>query len=191
MVELSEVHAWVRARVRKSRFEHIQRVAGLAATLAEQWHVPKDQAVLAALVHDCARDMPVAELIAHANAFDISISSIEERSPLLLHAPVGAELARRELGVDDPHILDAVRFHTTGRAGMTPLEKIVFVADYAEPGRNFAGVDGVRTLLQSDLDGALRRSLDQMLVYVITRGWLIHPRTVEARNDLYLKVNVG
>lgn len=188
MVDLSEVHAWVGARVRKRRFEHIQRVVGLAADLADHWHVPRDQVVLAALLHDCARDMPVEQLVAQAQGFGIEISVVEERSPVLLHAPVGAELARQELGITDTHVLDAIRFHTTGRAGMTLVEKIVFIADYAEPARKFVGVDGVRTLLQSDLNSAVRRAFDQMFVYLIERGWLIHPRTNEARNDLYLQV---
>lgn len=191
MIAPTEVHAWVRTKVRKSRFEHILRVASLAGTLAERWGVVKDQAVLAALLHDCARDTGVPELIKLAADYGIEISTIEENSPLLLHAPVGAELARQALGIEDRQILDAVRYHTTGRAGMTPLEKVLFIADYVEPARSFDGVDAVRTLLKSDLDAALRRAFDQMLKYVMLRGWLIHPRTVEARNDLYLQTGTA
>lgn len=178
--------AWVRERVRPQRYAHIERVTALCVRLAERWGVPGDEARLAGLLHDCARDLPADELFRCAEAFGIEVSPIERHAPVLLHAPVAAELARREWHVTADAVLDAIRFHTTGRAGMSTAEKILFVADYAEPARDFEGVEGVRRLMFRDLDAALRLALDQSLQYLIRRGYLLHPRTVEARNALYV-----
>lgn len=186
MRALTDIHAWVRGRVRTSRFEHIQRVAALANELAIRWGASKHQVAMAALLHDCARDISIPKLLELSSTYNIHITYIEEQSPVLLHAAVGAELAKHELNIDDDKVIDAIRYHTTGRAGMALIEKIVFIADYAEPARSFPGVEHIRTLLHSDIDGAVRRALDQTLQYVIRRGQLIHPRTVEARNALYV-----
>lgn len=191
MISPDRIRIWVRERVRPQRFDHIERVAKLSASLARTWKTNEDVAIVVGLLHDCARDMTVDELKEQAAAFRIPITDIEKRAPVLLHGPVGAALIESQLGVGDHHILDAVRFHTTGRSGMSIVEKILFVADYAEPGRDFPGVERVRSLMHVDLDGAIRAALDQTVAYLVTRGRLLHPLTVEARNAMYLMVESG
>lgn len=186
MISPARARLWVSERVGEGRLAHSDRVATLCGALARQWDANVEHAVMAGILHDCARDMRVEELKEQTAAFNIPVTDIEERFPVLLHAPVGAEMARSELGVVDAHILDAVRFHTTGRSGMSLLEKILFVADYAEPDRDFPGVEGVRALMFTDLEGALRLALDQTLTFLLGRGRLLHPRTVEARNALWM-----
>lgn len=188
MIDLQRAKDWVRGRVRRDRFEHSVRVAATARDLATRWSVDPERAALAGFLHDGARDVPVGRLLEMAAEFGIEPSPVERVAPVMLHAPIGAELVRRELGLADTELLDAIRFHTTGRAAMTPLDMVLFLADYTEPGRKFPGVEGVRTLMESDFDGAVRRALDQTITYLIQRGWLIHPAMVEARNDLYRKV---
>jgi predicted HD superfamily hydrolase involved in NAD metabolism len=122
-----------------------------------------------------------------AEGFGIVISDMELYNPVLLHAPLGAELARRECGVHRESVLNAIRFHTTGRPGMSLLEKVIFVADYIEPGRDFPGVERVRESALVDLDEAMLRALDQTIAYVLERAQLLHPITLETRNDLILR----
>ena len=99
-----------------------------------------------------------------------------------MHAPLGAEIASKEYGVDDVEILDSIRFHTTGRENMGILEKVIFLADYIEPGRNFPGVEEIREQAFEDIDSAMTMALDKSLKFVISKGALIHPLTVKARN---------
>lgn len=138
-------------------------------------------------MHDCARDIPKQAQLSLAEAFGIVIADVERYNPMLLHAPLGAEQAKRECGVRCEAILDAIRYHTTGRAGMSPLEKVIFIADYIEPERQFPGVDRVREVVLHDLDAAVLLALDQTVAYVLGRGLLLHPATLEARNDLILQ----
>lgn len=186
MLDVQRASAWVHPRVSSARFEHIRRVAELCDALARRWDVDPHTAKLTGWLHDCARDVPTEELVRLAESFGIPVSPIERQAPFLLHAPVGAEMVRSELGIDAPHILDPIRFHTTGRSGMSITEKILFVADYAEPGRDFEGIENVRRLMFQDLDGALRLALDMTLKYLIACGQPLHPHTVEARNALCL-----
>lgn len=180
------VAKWVQARLDPGRMEHSQRVARLATRLARAHDADEKRAYLAGVLHDCARDMLPSELHESAKSWHIPITTFEERASILLHAPVGAELVSRELGIADPHILDAIRYHTTGRSGMSRLEKILFVADYAEPRRDHPGVERVRSVMFDDLDAALRLALDQTLSYLLRFGHLLHPDTVAARNSLYM-----
>jgi predicted HD superfamily hydrolase involved in NAD metabolism len=105
-----------------------------------------------------------------------------------LHAPVGAVIAHRDYGVDDPEVLAAIRWHTTGGPEMSLLDEIVFLADYIEPGRTFPGVDRLRALAAASLPEALLAAYDQTLGYLIAGGGLIHPATMEGRNALLMKL---
>ena len=104
--------------------------------------------------------------------------------PKLLHAPVGAALLHVELGITDPAIINAVAFHTTGRGRMSLLEKVVYLADFIEPGRDFTGVDRIRELARSQLRAALIASVEHTIRSVLDRSMLLHPRTVQLRNSL-------
>lgn len=186
MMESGVLLAWVKQRIPSERMAHSIRVADLAKRLAERYGADPDKVWLAGILHDCARDVSPANLLEMAQTWSIPVTDLEVRAPILLHGPVGAELVRRECGVEDPQILDAIRFHTTGRPGMSSVEKIVFVADYAEPGRDFPGVERVRAQLFACLDAAVRLALDQSLSYLLRRGLLLHPAMVAARNGLYM-----
>lgn len=186
MMDTAALKMWATGRIPSARLAHCSRVAQLAQWLAQRYDVDPDKARLAGFLHDCARDESPARLLELAGLWRIPVTEVEARAPILLHAPVGAELVRRECGVEDIQILDAIRFHTTGRSGMSPLEKIVFVADYAEPARDFPGVERVRAAMFECLDTAVRFALDQSLRYLLERGYLVHPNMVAARNALYM-----
>lgn len=171
------------------RWRHVEGVIVTAVRLALRWGVDAEKAYLAAALHDVAREMPRNRLLKATLDFGIVLSELEEQVTPLLHAPVGAAMARREFGIDDPDVLAAIRYHTTGRVGMSPLEKIIFLADYVEPGRSFPGVEKVRSLVWQDLDEALLVALSQSIVHLVGQGAPIAVDAVEARNHLLMQAS--
>ncbi|HWR05653.1 bis(5'-nucleosyl)-tetraphosphatase (symmetrical) YqeK [Sporomusa sp.] len=169
------------------RFRHSLGVSQTAIDLAVRFGVDIEQAKLAGLLHDCARAIPSNNLLPTAAAFGIVMNDVEYCQPVLLHAPLGACLAKKEYGVTDPHILKAIALHTTGGANLSNLEKIIYLADFIEPGRDFPGVDKLRSLALNDLDAAMLAAYDQSLHYVIEKGVPIHPASIEGRNYLLLQ----
>lgn len=182
-----EVEAQVQARLGAPRFRHTLGVVATAELLASDHGADVAKARAAALLHDVAKEYDRERLLKEADEFGIVLSDIERRAWALIHAPLGAEIARRDFGVDDPDVLAAIRYHTTGRTGMSLLEKVVFVADYIEPGRSHPGVGPVRQVAATDLDRAVLLALDQTIRYLVERGQLIAPSAVEARNELLMR----
>lgn len=170
------------------RLEHSRGVSSAAASLAARYGADVAKARLAGLLHDCARGMPNNLLLQAAAASGIVVNSVEQREPVLLHAPVGVVIAGRDYGVEDPEVLSAIRWHTTGGPVMSLLDEIVFLADYIEPGRSFPGVGHLRELAAASLPEALLAAYDQTLRHLLAEGGLIHPATVEGRNALLMKM---
>lgn len=168
------------------RFVHTKGVAEVAGCLARRYGVDPEQAELAGWLHDCARVYPTSALIDECARRTIAIAPIDEASPILLHAPLGAYLARDVYGITDEVVLDAVRYHTVGRENMTRLEHIVYLADMIEPSREYDGVEVLRRLAEKDLTQAMIAAFDQSIQHVIRMGGLIHPNTILARNELLL-----
>lgn len=169
------------------RFAHCRGVEETAMRLASRYGVDADKAVQAGLLHDCAREFPNSMLLAMAEQSHIKIDYVERSEPVLLHAPVGALLAEQEYGITDQEVLAAICSHTVGGKGMTALAKIIFIADFVEPGRTFPGVDELRRLAEDDLDRALLAAYDHTMLYIIKHGAIIHPATIEGRNELILR----
>ncbi len=178
----------LRKQLPPKRLAHSLGVSETAAELAAKYGADVAKARLAGLLHDCARGMPNNLLLKVAAESGIVVLGVEQLEPVLLHAPVGAFIARRDYGVDDPEVLAAIRWHTTGGPGMSLLDEIIFLADYIEPGRSFPGVERIRALAAASLPEALLAAYDQTLRYLLAEGGLIHPATVEGRNDLLVKM---
>ena len=123
-----------------------------------------------------------------ANEYGLFPSEIELRQPALIHAKLGALLAERRFGVKDPSVLQSIRTHTTGAAQMTALDKIIYLSDSIEPGRNFVGVQLIRELAEKDLDAAVLAAFDQGIRFVLDGGGLLHPDTVDGRNSLLMEM---
>jgi predicted HD superfamily hydrolase involved in NAD metabolism len=177
------------ARLPRGLAEHVERMAAEADRLAAGFEeLDRERVRLAAWGHDIARALSPQELLARARGFGLEVNAVEKEAPILLHGPVGAEILRQEHGVDDPEVLAAARFHSTGRAGMSLLEKVIFVADKIEPGKVRAkpALAGVRELADRDLDAAILEYLDQMLETARQEGWRLHPQAVAARSELLL-----
>jgi predicted HD superfamily hydrolase involved in NAD metabolism len=167
---------------------HMKAVAAEAKRLARVHGVGEDRAMMAALTHDIARAMDPEEVLRLARELGLSPNEVEETAPILLHGPVAARLLVSRYGVDDEEVLAVARWHSTGRAGMSALEKVVFLADKVEPGKAASRPDleEVRRLAETDLDGALLRYLDLQLAEAVRQGWPLHPDAVAARNELLL-----
>lgn len=184
MADWSALETALAAAIRGERMAHTYRVLETARALGAQYGADEDQVSVAALMHDYAKAMKPNQLLAYGQQFGLVTDPAERARPHLLHGPVAAALlAERGLVTEGP-VLDAIRYHTTGRAGMSLLEKIIWLADYIEPGRSFPGVDAIRAEADQDLDLALLHALDNSILYVIERGWPLHLDSVHARNWL-------
>jgi predicted HD superfamily hydrolase involved in NAD metabolism len=175
---LERADAFVRSRLSKVRYEHTLRVADIAEDLALAHDLDADRARLAALLHDAAREMGPEEFLNLADKWHLQVGDPERLSPKLLHGPVAADLAKRELGIDDEEILEAVRAHTTGRSGMGPLALVLYVADKIEPARDYPSVGRLRTLARLDLKGAAEESLRRAIAHNEQRRKTTHPASL-------------
>jgi predicted HD superfamily hydrolase involved in NAD metabolism len=176
---LERAEALARFRLSERRYEHTLRVADTAEDLALAHDLDADRARLAALLHDAAREMGPEEFLYLADKWHLQVGDPERQSPKLLHGPVAAELAKRELGVDDEEVLQAVRTHTTGRPGMGPLALVLYVADKIEPSRDYPSVGRLRTLARLDLNGVAAESLRRAIAHNEERGKATHPASLE------------
>lgn len=174
-------------RLSGKRMQHVCGVAETAERLAKRFGISPKQARLAGLLHDCAREHAKKDLLEIAAARNLPLTAVERGAPVLLHAPVGALWAKELYGVEDAQVLRAIALHTTGGAAMTELDKIIYLADMIEPGRDFPGVTALRRTAETDLDKAVFEALGHSLAYMLKRGDLIHPDTVIARNEILLK----
>jgi predicted HD superfamily hydrolase involved in NAD metabolism len=172
---LQAADALARERLSEKRYAHTLRVADTAERLARIHGLDQARVRLAALLHDVARETEPDEFLRLAAAWDLAVGEPERESPKLLHAPLAAELARRELGVEDEEVLGAVRAHTVGRAGMGSLALALYVADKIEPARDYPSVERLRKLASEDLREAAAEALRRVIAHNEERGRPIHP----------------
>ncbi|MCW1927057.1 bis(5'-nucleosyl)-tetraphosphatase (symmetrical) YqeK [Bhargavaea beijingensis] len=181
-MESEQLKNEVGRRLPSGRYQHVLRVTGTAMILADRFGEDKEKAETAALLHDVAKAMTKEELkrIVESEGDPAGVLGFHHE---LWHGPAGAAIAREEFGIRDAEILAAVRFHTTGRAGMSCLEKIIFVADMIEPGRAFPGIEGLRAEAERSLDSALVACSAHNLQYLASVRAAIHPDTLRCYND--------
>lgn len=160
------------------RYEHTLGVAYTATALAMRYNAPLKEAQMAGMLHDCAKCLSDEKRLSICEKHRISVTEVERRNPFLLHAKVGAYLAEKKYGVRNQDVLNAIRYHTTGRENMSLLEKIVFVADYIEPGRKQApNLQEIRQLAFMDIDRAMLRILEDTVHYLNGGSGEIDPAT--------------
>ncbi|MBQ2992082.1 MAG: bis(5'-nucleosyl)-tetraphosphatase (symmetrical) YqeK [Clostridia bacterium] len=161
------------------RFVHTLGVEKTAREMARVFSADEEKAALAGLLHDCAKCMPLSQMIKAAR--HENIDPVMKESKALMHALAGRCVARDVYGVEDEEVLSAIRWHTTGRADMTALEKIIYLADMIEPNRKmFDGLEALRALCMQDLDGAMHMALSMSLEHVRSQGKTLHPDTLAA-----------
>ena len=176
--DLKKIKKKLKNELDESRYEHTIGVMDTAACLAMRYGADLTQALVAGLLHDCAKCIPNDKKLKLCRKNGIEVTPFEEKAPFLLHAKLGAWMAEHEYHVSDPAILSAIACHTTGKPDMSLLDKIVFIADYIEPGRNKApGLPEIRRLSFTDIDQALIRILSDTLDYLASSNDPIDPAT--------------
>jgi predicted HD superfamily hydrolase involved in NAD metabolism len=173
----------VKKHLTKHRYEHTLGVMETAVVLAEKYGADKKRAELAAIFHDYAKFRDKEEMKSIIQEQQLGNELLQFNSELW-HAPVGAYLAEKEVGITDLEVLDAIRYHTSGRPKMTILEKVVYLADYIEPGRHFPGVEEVRDMAEKDLDQALLQAIKNTVHFLLKRNQCVFPLTILTYNDL-------
>ena len=185
MIHRAAAERLAQARLSPRRLEHSHRVAAQAAALARRWGASAAAAELAGLLHDLWREASSEEILAAAARYGIAVGPIEALRPVgLLHAQVAAaEL--EEAGLDG-EVTSAIALHTVGGAGMTVLEKCVYLADFCEPGRDSQGLEEIRRLAQSSLDEAVAAAARRTLLDLIGRGRPVVPAALGLYNECHV-----
>ena len=181
MIGPDEAQRLIAARLSEKRRAHAQRVAAEAVVLARRFGASEADAELAGLLHDYCRELSDDETLAAAARHGIPYGVVEARRPKhILHGPVAAaELAGRV----PPEVAQAIARHTVGAAGMTVLDRCVYLADFLEPGRDFSGVEEVRVLARTSLDDAVAAASRMTLLELIGRGRGVVPAALEMYNE--------
>lgn len=165
--------------IRAKRIPHVRGCEQEAVKLAIRWGENEDDARAAAILHDCTKYLDLEEQLSLCEKYGIILDDLEKVAVKLLHSKTGAAIARYEYGMPD-RVCEAICWHTTGKADMTKLEKILYIADYMEPTRDFDGVEKLRALVYEDLDAAVRLGLEMSVEELTERGVPVHPNTAEA-----------
>lgn len=190
-MEYNEILVTLANELRPARFRHCRDVSQTAVRLAERWDADIEKARLAVILHDCARNLKGEELLKTSRQFGMIPSPLELLQPALIHAPLGAIIAERRFGISEPQVLQAIRRHTTGAPQMTLLDKVIYLSDCIEPGRNFSGVRKIRDMAVEDLDAAVLLAYEHSILFVVANGGLLHPNTVEGRNSLLMELKAS
>ena len=176
----SKTKKTLRKYLDRDRFEHSEGVMYTAAALAMRYGEDLEKAQIAGILHDCAKCIPDNKKLKICEKNHIEITEAEKCSPFLLHAKVGAYIAKEKYDIEDAEILDAIACHTTGKPAMTLLDKIIYISDYIEPMRSKASnLEEVRKMAFVDLDETLFKILSDTLVYLEKSSKKMDPMTMQ------------
>jgi predicted HD superfamily hydrolase involved in NAD metabolism len=183
LLDRQQVLNWLSENVPEKRLNHILRVEETAITLAQHHGLDWERAAQAGLLHDLAKYFKPKRLLELAKADGLTLDPMDEINPHLLHADVGAIVARNEFGVVDAEVLAAIRNHTLGRAGMSLISCVVFLADSIEPGRgNTSELEELRKLSRKNLYHAVLQTCEDSMRSLFAKQALVHPRVLQTRN---------
>lgn len=178
----NKIMDYIEGRVTEKRRIHTYAVAEEAKKLAKRHGEDMEKAEIAALFHDSCRDLGIDELNGYIRRFGLDPAYLNNAN--LAHSKIAACVMEEDFHIKDRDIINAVRYHTTGRADMSRLEKILYLADAIEPNRNYDGVEKLRELAYQDLDEACLYALEQSIQYVKRKGERLDEDTVKARESL-------
>lgn len=186
MPKRSEIIKKIRQTLDPERFGHSLRVEKTALQLGKTWGAPGEKVSLAALLHDCSRHYDKREMRREAEKLGLKMDSVRKFEPKLFHAELSACVAEKEFGIKSPDVLRAISLHTTGAENMSLLDKIIYLADHIEEGRDFQGISKLRKLAFKNLDQAVMESINCMLKYLLENNLPIYSETVKTRNYLLM-----
>lgn len=189
IMTLEEMKEKLKSNIDVERYTHSIDVMNTAEELAGCYAADGKKAEIAGILHDCARGLSMESMYSICITAGIEVDWVKKRQPKLLHGPVGAYIARVDYGISDEEVLEAIRVHTTGKENMGILDKIIFLADLIEPGRDFHGVNLIREWAYKDIDKALILAFDRVITHVLEKRELLHPETINARNSILHKLS--
>lgn len=181
-MDIDAITEQLKGELDEARYQHSVNVMEASTALARHYGADGEKARLAGILHDCGKNYKGDVARYYIQRIGYQADPIEWTQTRLLHGIIGEHLAKTVYGVKDEDVLNAIRWHTTGRAGMSELEKIIFVADYIEPLRNFDGIEAIRAAAYENLDRCVVLCADSTIEYILKKGVLLHGRTVETRN---------
>lgn len=188
-MNLKQAKELVRSRLSDKRYEHTLNVKKMAVKLAKLHGANEEQAALAALLHDSAKEISKDEMKELMRQYPQYAEGGEERPSPVWHGVCAAILARTEWGVEDEAVLSAIACHTAGKPGMSKLDKIVYLADMTSAERDWPGVNKLRKLERKDLDAAMLAALKQTNDFVLSQGKPLDPMSKAAYEDIEAQVN--
>ncbi len=171
-------------RMKTARFKHSKNVAKEAVRLALKYGADAEKAELAGILHDATKETDAEEQMELIRKAGIELSELERESPKLWHAISGSAYVQVVLGIEDKEVIDAIRYHTTGRAGMTLLDKVIFVADFTSADRDYDGVDKMRKIADKNLDDAVMEGMSFTIAELAGRKVTIAPDTFAGYNEM-------
>lgn len=185
-MELEDIKSQVSERLPGHRFQHVLRVTDTARKLAAHYGIDERAVELAALLHDVAKYDSEESLrgVIEREKLDKRLLGYHKE---LWHGPVGSVIAKEEFGITDAGVLLAIRYHTTGRANMTAIEKILYVADMLEPEREFPGVAELRAIMYDDLDEVMKQCIKHSISWLLHKQVPVYPDSFECYNDLVMR----
>ncbi len=180
----NEYLALIKDRMGERRYIHSVNVAKSAVQLAEKYGADVEKAEIAGILHDCCKEIPKEEMLQIILSGGIILDATEKSSSKLWHALAGACYVRDVLGIDDEDIFNAVKYHTTGRAGMSLLEKIIFTADFISDERSYSGVEIMREKAFNNIEDAMLFGLQFTISDLVKRKLPIHNNAILCYNDI-------
>lgn len=185
-MNLEDYKKIVRPLLSDKRYYHSVCVSKAAKELAQKYGADAQKAETAGILHDIMKDLPPERQLAKMEQYGIRLTDVERSAQKLWHAMLGAAYLKNELHIDDPEILNAVRYHTTGRRDMTLMDKILFIADFISADRDYPGVEKLRQAARNSLEEALMEGFCYTIADLANGKKAIHPDTIEAYNQTAL-----
>ena len=187
MLSVEEIKEYLKNNLKESRYKHTLGVCETAKKLAELNNESVEKAEIAALAHDVAKNLSKEEMLKIIDENNITLSKVEKENMQLWHSIIGPAVAKERLGICDEEILDAIRWHTTGKEDMSVLAKIIYIADMIEPGRDFEGLEEIRTKTFENLNDGVYTGLTHSIQFLLSKDLLIDENTIKARNYFLFK----
>ena len=188
-MEITYIYDYLRKNLKEKRYIHVLGVISTAKKLADLYGVSKEKAELAALCHDAGKNLTNEELLNIIEENNIKLSLDEKKTPELWHSIVSPIIAKEKFDIYDEDVLEAMRWHTTGKPDMTMLQKIIYISDMIEPSRVFDGVSIIREKVLEDLDLGVIQGMVHTIRHLIDKGQIVDKNTIEARNYLIIQKN--
>ena len=181
-MNINQMEKKIKETLSERRYAHSVGVMEVAIAMAEHFGADVEKARIAGLLHDCAKEVDKDEAVNLCDILGIEIDDEKRVQKGLLHADLGAEFIKRDYGIDDKEIYDAIKYHTMGRCDMTMLDKIIYLADFIEPNRKeFDGLSELKKLCFEDLDKAMLFAVNLSISFVLQKGKTLHKQTIETK----------